>query len=102
MPPLMMAGYEVQHRPSRAAREAVRGTAHPLSLRVSTGQIRSWDLFSLVATGAPDLAEWADKTLTSLASSAAERFAEPLTEGCIECEDIGFYGLVSSADPDML
>jgi hypothetical protein len=102
MPPLMMAGYEVQHRPSRAAREAVRGTAHPLSLRVSTGQIRSWDLFSLVATGAPDLAEWADKTLTSLTSSAAERFAEPLTEGCIECEDIGFYGLVSSADPDML
>lgn len=100
MPTLTMSGFALQHTPTRAMSEAARTTADPLARLVSTRNIRSWDLFSLRGSSIPGAQDWADKTLNSLVAAAVDRFKGTLE--CSDCTDIGFYGLVDRADPDIL
>ena len=102
MPPLLMAGFDRQHLPTRSLREAARqlGDADPLARLVSTGALRAWDLFALRASGLPGARQWADKTLDSLVAAAMDRYREQIE--CPDCVDLGFYGLVDAEDPDML
>jgi len=98
--PLLMAGFDRQHLPTRTLREAARRAEGPLAERVSTGTVRAWDLFELTASALPGAAQWAEKTLDAIVASAVERYRDKVD--CPDCVDLGFYGLTSAEDPDLL
>jgi hypothetical protein len=100
MATLLMAGHDRTHVPTRALREAARTSSDPMARRVSTGRVQPWDLFSLRASALPGAADWADKALDGLLAGATERYKDALD--CTDCVDVGFYGLTSREDPDVL
>jgi len=100
VPPLLMAGFAPQHIPTRTLRAAAKGSADPLAKKVSTGQIRAWDLFSLRASALPGAQAWADKTLDAIVAAAVNRYSAALD--CEDCTDLGFYGLTDRENPDIL
>jgi hypothetical protein len=102
MPPLLMSGFDRTHLPNRFIREAARGHGDPLSPLVATGRIKPWDLLRMLDCDVPGAAEWADTTLETVLTAAVSQAATALSSECTDCEDIGFYGLPSRENPDML
>ncbi|HEX8321633.1 hypothetical protein [Longimicrobium sp.] len=98
--PLMMSGFDLQHRPTRTMREAARGSSDPVSALVSTGQVRSWDLLTLKSSSIPGASDWAERTLDAVVAAAATSATKPLD--CADCEDVGFYGIADAEDTDKL
>jgi hypothetical protein len=100
MATMTMSGYGLKHLPTRTVREAARTAVDPLADLVSTGNVRTWDLFALRASAIPGAPEWADRTLDGIVAAAVDRFKDSLT--CTDCEDVGFYGLVDRENTDIL
>jgi hypothetical protein len=96
----MSGDFRRQCLPFRSIREAARQAVDPYAEIVSTGNIRAWDLFALRGSAIPGASQWANRTLDTIVASAVERFQGQLD--CPDCQDVGFYGLVSREDPDIL
>lgn len=102
MPPLLMSGFNLNRLPPRSIREASRNHDDPFSSLVASGRVKDWDLLRMLDCDVPGAAEWADKTLDDTLTAAAGRAVQALSADCTDCEDIGFYGLPSRENPDIL
>ena len=82
--PTTMSGFDRTYQP-------------PRSLRGELGaSVTAWELLQIRGAGE----EWANATLDGIVASIEAAATESL--GCVECGDLGFYGVVDSADDDLL
>lgn len=101
MTTLLMSGFGQYRQPTRTLREAARNSQDPMAGLVAAGRVTDWDLVTLKSRSSiPGAVEWAEKTLESIVAAAAAKPARVLD--CLDCTDLGFYGITDPENEDKL